>query len=121
MGSFFTNVHVRVPDGVAPGALADRRRAVAEQQLVDEGFAITAGPADREILIVPAGRWLAFYDARTEDQDDRISVWARDISAALETDAAQVVRLYRAAIDAGQRPESERVVVRSLATRLEAR
>ena len=36
-------------------------------------------------------------------------------------DAAQVVSLYRAAIHAGQRPESERVVVRSLAARLEAR
>jgi len=91
MGSFFTNVHVRVPDGVAPGALADRLRGVVEQQLVGEGFTITDGPADREILIVPAGRWLAFYDARTEDQDDRISVWARKISLELETDAFSVL------------------------------
>lgn len=91
MGSFFTNVHVRIPDGVEPTALADRLRAVVEKRIADEGFAITDGPADREILIAPAGRWLAFYDARTEDQDDTVEVWARALSQALETEAFSVL------------------------------
>ena len=91
MGSFFTNVHVRVPDGVTAGALADRLRTVVEQQLVDEGFQIVDGPGDREIVIVPAGRWLAFFDPRTEDQDDRVEVWAKDLSKALETEAFSVL------------------------------
>lgn len=91
MGSFFTNVQVRVPDGVSPAMLAGRLRAVVEKQLVAEGFAISEGPADREILLAPAGRWLAFYDARTEDQDDTVEVWARDLSQALETEAVSVL------------------------------
>jgi len=91
MGSFFTNVHVRVPDGATAAALAERLRSVVEAQLAGEGFEITDGPADREIVIVPAGRWLAFFDPRTEDQDDRVEVWARDLSAALATDAFSVL------------------------------
>ena len=93
MGAFFTNVQIRIPAGVEPYVLANQLRGLVEHRLGDDGLVPAADgePADREILIVPGDRWLAFYDARTEDQDNRVEVWARDISQAFDTDAFSVL------------------------------
>ncbi len=91
MGAFLTNVHVRVPEGITTAALVAQVRAAVEARLATDGFALSDSPADRELVIVPGRRWLAFYDVRAEDQDETIEVWARELSRALGTEAFSVL------------------------------
>lgn len=93
MGSFFTNVQLRVPDGVAPRELAQRAQQAALAVLEGEGFwpAAAGDPLDRELVILAGERWVSFYDMRAEDQDATNERWARALSQTLTTTAVSVL------------------------------
>lgn len=93
MGAFFTNVHVRVPDGAEPASFDASLRKAVEATLREDGMRLAKGDErpDREIVVLRGSRWLSFYDKRAEDQDATIEDWARTLSTALATDAFSVM------------------------------
>lgn len=66
MGSFFTNVQVRLGDAELEPLLAALRADATDAVEVD-----APDEADRTVLVLPpdAGGWVAIYDQRTESQD----------------------------------------------------
>ena len=71
MGSFFTNVHAQLPKGMPSEAalaklsVAVRRLATTDATLVE---AADGEPADRTVLLVARGEWIAIYDEAAESQ-----------------------------------------------------
>ncbi|MDI1432521.1 hypothetical protein [Polyangium sorediatum] len=92
MGAFFTNVHVRLPQGTSLEPLRAALIAAAEE----EGAELCAEGAepDRTVLILGPNKqgWVSLYDERTEGQDQaRLDDLAALTSRALDAPALTVL------------------------------
>ncbi len=93
MGSFFTNVQVSTK-GIDEAEARARvvtavREWITSQGWIEEG---PGEPADREVVIGPAGPWISVYDQATESQDMKlIEGLASVLSQAAKTAAAGIL------------------------------